>query len=64
MKCFHPTIAALMLILLGATAAGAATPPHWQEIEQHGDVPPPLYEAGISFSLASGAQDAVYSAPG
>ncbi len=60
MKCFHPTIAALMLILLGAPAAGAATPPHWQEIEQHGDVPPPLYEAGISFSLASGAQDAVY----
>ncbi|HEX4960368.1 MAG TPA: kelch repeat-containing protein [Thermoanaerobaculia bacterium] len=50
----------LTLMTLLSAAATAATAPHWQAVPQHGDVPPPLYEAGISFSFASGAQDTVY----
>jgi hypothetical protein len=56
----RPLKTVLTLIALLPVAAAAATAPHWQAIEQHGDVPPPLYEAGISFALASGAQDTVY----
>ncbi len=49
-----------LLMMLVPAVLTAATAPRWQAIAQHGDVPPPLWEAGISFSLASGEQDTVY----
>ena len=47
-------------LLLTTTAAMAATAPYWQPIEQHGDVPPPLWEAGAAFARTSGDPDVVY----
>ncbi len=55
-----PMKAAFTLLALVPAVLTAATAPHWQEIQQHGDVPPPLYEAGISESLSSGAADTLY----
>jgi hypothetical protein len=48
----------LTFLVLAPAVLEAAPAPHWQAIEQHGDIPPALYEAGISFSR--GAQDTVY----
>jgi hypothetical protein len=62
-KHFRAVLPALLLAGIPAlmpAVLAAATAPHWQEIPQHGDVPPAIWEAGISFSLASGAQDTVY----
>lgn len=36
--------------LLSAAALGAAAPPRWQKVRQHGDVPPPVWEAGVAFA--------------
>ena len=52
--------------LLCATALGAAAPPRWQKVKQQGDVPPPVWEAGVAFaredpSVSSDSQpDTVY----
>ena len=35
--------------LLCATALGAAAPPRWQKVKQQGDVPPPVWDAGLTF---------------
>ena len=35
-------------ILLSATLEAAT--PRWQKVKQHGDVPPPVWEAGVAFS--------------
>ena len=35
--------------LLAAAAQAAPPAPSWQEIAQHGEVPPPLWEAGAAF---------------
>jgi hypothetical protein len=48
------------LALLPPAALTAARAPSWQAVPQHGDVPPPLYEAGISFSRAGDEADTVY----
>jgi hypothetical protein len=50
------TLATLLL----ATTAGAATAPYWEPITQHGDVPPPLWEAGASFARAAGDPNVIY----
>jgi hypothetical protein len=56
-------LTAFLLGALLATSLEAASPAaSWQLIEQHGDVPPPVWEAGASFSLASGL--AVADSPG
>ena len=47
-------------VLLTAAAAQAATAPAWEPVEQHGDVPPPLWEAGASFARAGGGSEVVY----
>ena len=41
----------LALGILLSTALGAATP-RWQKVKQHGDVPPPVWEAGVAFARA------------
>jgi hypothetical protein len=46
--------------LLAATAAGASTAPYWQAVEQHGDLPAPIWEAGVSFARAAGDPGTVY----
>lgn len=33
---------------------------HWQLVDQHGDVPPPIWETGASFARVSGDPDIVY----
>ena len=48
MTLIHPWGRVLLLIVLLPAAAVAATAPYWESIPQHGDVPPPIYEAGIS----------------
>jgi hypothetical protein len=48
------------LALLPPAALTAARAPRWQALPQHGDVPPPLYEAGISFSRAGDEADTVW----
>jgi Galactose oxidase, central domain len=50
------TLASLLLV----SAAGATGAPYWEEIAQHGDVPPPIWEAGASFARAGGDPDVVY----
>jgi hypothetical protein len=53
------TILALSTLL--ATAALAASPaPRWELVEQHGDVPPGIWEAGISFARTGGVPDTLY----
>jgi hypothetical protein len=55
------SVLSVLGVLPSGSAALAATPaPRWQPIAQHGDVPPPLYEAGASFSRAILAGDTVY----
>ncbi|HKI04033.1 MAG TPA: kelch repeat-containing protein [Thermoanaerobaculia bacterium] len=46
--------------LLSAAALQAATPPRWQKVRQHGDVPPPVWEAGVAFARTDGQPDTVY----
>jgi hypothetical protein len=55
-----PLKTVLTLLTLLPAALQAATAPHWQAVQQHGDVPSALYETGISFSLSSGEPDSVY----
>jgi len=50
----------LALALLLTTAAGASGDPYWEAIDQHGDVPPPLWEAGASFARSASNPDVVY----
>jgi len=44
--------------LLSAAALGAAEPPRWQKVRQHGDVPPPVWEAGVAFARVDPADPA------
>jgi len=60
MKRIHPWKTALLLIVSLPAAAAAATAPHWEAVPQHGDVPPPIYEAGISPARTGGAADVLY----
>jgi len=53
------TLLTLLALLSPATLAAAGAP-HWQAVVQHGDVPPPLYEAGISFSREGNEADTLY----
>jgi hypothetical protein len=49
--------------LLCAAVPGAAAPPRWQKVKQQGDVPPPVWEAGVAFARAApgdGPTDTVY----
>jgi hypothetical protein len=42
-------------------APAEATPaPYWEELEQHGDVPPPIWEAGVSFARSVSDPNVVY----
>ena len=50
-------------VLLCTATLGAAAPPRWQKVKQHGEVPPPVWEAGVAFARAdpAGTQpDTVY----
>lgn len=49
-----------LTLLLTATVAGAAGDPSWEPIEQHGDVPPPIWETGASFARSVSDPDVVY----
>jgi Galactose oxidase, central domain len=54
-----PACLALGALLAAAAEVPAAPPaPVWQEIIQHGDIPPPLWEAGATF--AKGGGDILY----
>ena len=46
--------------LLTAAQAHSSSAPSWQLLEQHGDVPPPLWEAGASFARAAGDPSVIY----
>ena len=52
-------VVALVLLLTAATL-GASEDPYWESIEQHGEVPPPIWEAGASVARAPGNSDVIY----
>lgn len=54
---------ALCLLALAAlvpATAARASDPYWEEIEQHGDVPEPIWEAGVSYARKGGDPDVVF----
>lgn len=53
-------LATVLVSGLVAPTAEASTAPYWQSIEQHGDVPPPLWEAGAAFARTSDDPGVVY----
>jgi hypothetical protein len=55
-----PLKTTLALLLLVPAVLAASPAPHWQAVQQHGDIPSALYEAGISYSLSHGEQDTLY----
>lgn len=57
---WHLPKTALTILALAPSLLQAARAPRWQVVPQHGDVPPPLYEAGISYARTVQAPDAVY----
>jgi hypothetical protein len=50
----------ILLTFLAPLSLAASGAPHWQAVAQQGDVPPPLYEAGISFSREGNDPDTLY----
>lgn len=46
--------------LLAAAAAGAAVDPYWVAVAQYGDIPPPTWEAGVSFARNGGDPGVVF----
>lgn len=48
-----------LLFAAPAEAAGADAP-YWEPIQQHGDVPAPIWEAGVSFARMTGDPDVVF----
>jgi hypothetical protein len=46
--------------LLTSAAAGASGDPYWQAVEQHGDVPSALWEAGAAFGRSVHDPDVIY----
>jgi hypothetical protein len=55
-----PAAIVLTLAALLPAAAGAATAPYWEPVLQHGDVPAPIWEAGVSFARMGGDPDVVF----
>jgi hypothetical protein len=45
--------------LLAAGSAGASDP-YWVAVDQHGDVPAPIWEAGVSYARSGGDPDVVF----
>lgn len=54
-----PALLALAAALFTASAA-TASDPYWQEVEQHGDVPEPIWNAGVSYARSGSDPDTVF----
>lgn len=50
----------VLALLLVASTAGAAGAPYWEPIQQQGDVPSPIWEAGASFARSTSDPNVVY----
>lgn len=59
MKAPFATRLFTLAALLAAATAGASAP-FWESIEQHGEVPPPLWEAGASFARSGSDPDVIF----
>ncbi|NJL27174.1 MAG: hypothetical protein HC897_04435, partial [Thermoanaerobaculia bacterium] len=60
MKTFLRTALLTLAFLTTATTVMAAGDAYWEPVEQHGDVPPPIWEAGASFARSVSNPDVVY----
>lgn len=60
MNMLSPASLLPLALLLIPSAAGSSTPPYWEAVEQHGEVPPPLWEAGASFARSVSDPKVVY----
>lgn len=60
MNALFPARLFALGLLFVATAVGASDDPYWEAISQHGDIPPPLWEAGASFARSGNDPEVVY----
>jgi hypothetical protein len=60
MKSLFQSVLVSLVLLLTASVAGASGDAYWEAIDQHGDVPPPLWEAGASFARSGSGEEVVY----
>jgi len=60
MKTLLATTLLILISWFSAPAEGASSAPYWELIQQHGDIPTALWEAGGSFARMNGDPDLVF----